>query len=844
MRHQFLGAALAVLLAATSALSAHAAAPVDTNKSRAADDSVIGLIVKFDNAVPSAALASTQEARTAQNTQAAAVRAANVARAVQHGGVALNHQRTLPTGAEVLHFDKPLPSAEAQRIARAIASGSGVRYAAPNRTIRTQAVPTDPLFNAQWGFQYVPGSVEGANFTSAWDVTKGVSTQTIGVVDSGIAKAQEDIAPQLRTHALFPNGGYDFITSATVADDGDGRDNDPQQATSLCGHGTHVSGTIAANTTFSGTGVGVAGAASSSKLLMARALNFSGSDADAIDAMLWLAGETVSGVAVNPNPVKVINMSFGGSGACGGAYQDAFDTLRANGVVPVVAAGNSGLDVSGSAPANCHGAVAVAASDIDGNLASFSNRGAGVTVTAPGASIVSTGGTTAGACTLSGTSMAAPHVTGAVALMQVAQPTLSPTQAPLAIRAGARAFPSASNCPGLQCGAGLLDARGSLDVLTSSTSRIGWFESAATVLESDGSVSFTVSRIGNASQAITASVMATDGTAVSGIDFGAPSPATLSWGAGDSADKTVTLPIIHRSGEQPARDFTIALTNPSSGVAVVAPTSVSIHINDVDCNTVTPISVGQTLAGDLGIANTTYCHGGVRGAEYNTVRYTFTGTAGDVVGFDVRSTTPGPAVLDTYVYLLAANRTILAENDDIQSGILRDSRIVHFTLPTTGTYYIDVTTWSPTSDATGTYNIHLFGCGSYEPGPTCNLDVDGDGVVDGNDALLATRRMLGLAGVALTDNMSFASCASRSAPTAIATFVDAQMNTSNLPMALDIDGDDKVLPLTDGLIFLRAMLGLPATAVVNGATAPGGTRTSWTNVRAYLNTSCGLTLSP
>ncbi len=712
MRHQFLGAALAVLFVATTAFSARAAALVDAFKARAADATVIGLIVKFETAVPNAAIASAPNARAAQSAQsiqAAALRAANIARASQRGGVALNHQRTLPTGAEVLHFDKPLPTVDAQRIASAVAGGSGVRYAAPNRTIRTQAVPTDPLFNTQWGFQYVPGTVEGANFTSAWDVTTGSSTQTIGIVDSGISKSHVELAPQIRTHALFPNGGYDFISDALSADDGDGRDNDPEHAVSACGHGSHVAGTIAAKTSFS-TGspdVGVAGGAPSSKVLMARALNSFGTDADAIDAMLWLAGESVAGVADNPNPVKVINMSFGGGGACGGAYQDAFDTLRSRGAVPVVAAGNEGGDVSGSAPANCRGALAVAASDPAGNLAWFSNRGAGVTLTAPGVSIISTGGTTSGSCPLSGTSMASPHVVAAVALLQAVQPVLTPSQAQLAIRAGARAFPLGSNCLGLQCGAGLLDARRSLDVVTGASSKVGWNEQTATVLESEGSVSFSVSRVGNIAQAVTVSVATVDGTAISGVDFGAVSAATLSWAAGDRSDKVVTVPIVHRAGEQTSRGFTIALSNPSSGASVVLPSSVSVRINDVDCATVTPIGMGQTLSGNLGVPSSTYCHSGVRGSEYNTVRYSFDGVAGDIVTIDVTSTTPGPAVLDPYVYLLDATRAILTENDDILSGRIRDARISQFTLPSTGRFYIDVTTWSPTVDAAGTYTLRL-----------------------------------------------------------------------------------------------------------------------------------------
>jgi len=350
MRHQLLRFAIALLLTVASAISALAEPFADRTKAAAPESNVIGLIVKFDGA------GSVSSARVAGSTaQANALRATNIAQAAQRGGVGLNHQRTLSTGSEVLHFDKALPLAEAQRIAVAVASAKGVRYAVPNRTIRTQATPVDPLFTQQWGYQFEAGTTEGANFVAAWDITKGVATQTLGIVDGGIAREHVELASQLRTHALFPNGGYDFMTDPASAADGDGRDGDPQQALASCGHGTHVAGTVAAKTSFSGASSdgGVAGGAPLSKLLIARALNTFGTDADAIDAMLWLAGESIAGVAVNPNPAKVINMSFGGSGACGGAYQDAFDTMISNGTVPVVAAGNDSGDVSSSAPANC-----------------------------------------------------------------------------------------------------------------------------------------------------------------------------------------------------------------------------------------------------------------------------------------------------------------------------------------------------------------------------------------------------------------------------------------------------------------------------------------------------------
>ena len=852
MRKQLLGGssaagyALAVLLAITLTASSPPAAsapPIPSSPSldaakRGEDaDATSTLIVKFEpsKTIGLSAIASRDGGVALANAVASRF------------GATLSHDRTLATGAELLRLDQAISIFDASALAAALARDPSVRYAVANRSIRTQQIPNDPQFAdvGQWGFKYSPGSIEGANFVGAWDITTGAAAQTIGIVDGGVARAHEELAPQLRVHPAFPLGGYDFINEALISGDGDGRDNDPTDTTANCGHGTHVAGTIAAETSFGGgrLGVGVAGGASSSKLLIARALNSFGSDADAIDAMLWLAGVAVSGVAINPNPVRMINMSFGGGGACGGAYQDAFDALRARGVLPVVAAGNSAADVSSSAPANCRGALAVAASDITGSLASFSNFGVGIAVTAPGVNILSTSGPLSGACTKSGTSMAAPHVTAAAALLQAKQPTLTVNQTQLAVRAGARAFPADSNCTAALCGAGLLDVGNSLDAVLGSVARIGWNEQAATLRENDGTVSFTVSRIGGLTQPASVAVIADNGTALAGVDFSPPSPATLNWAANDASDRTVTVPIIYRAGEQGVRAFSLRLNSPSGSTVVVAPAAVSVRITEVDCATVTPIAMGETKSGLLDLAHPeNYCHGGVRGPEFNTVRYSFNAVAGDVVSIDVTSTTAAPPVLDPYLYLLGPNREILAENDDIVSSKIRDSRIQQFRLTTTGTHYIDVTTWGSSADATGTYDVRLYGCGPYVAGATCNLDVDGDGIVDLTDAQLVLRRLLGFSGASLTASTTFRNCASRTTGANIAAFVDAQRLPVSNAIPFDIDGDGFVLPTTDGLMLLRAALGLSADAVVASATALGAPRRTWAAVRGHLNDVCAMGL--
>jgi serine protease len=821
------------------AFTASAVSPSDAAKVPA-ENVALGLIVKFDKA------ASARSATMNSPQSRAATLSAHAAR-IAGQSVRLSFNRELATEAELWQFDAPRPLAEAEALARSIAALPGVLYAAPNRKMFTQAVPRDAEYSAQWGFR-LNATEQGANFEAAWDVTRGNPNQTIGLVDSGIAKAHPELASQFRTHTLFPNGGYDFMKSAAAAGDGDARDNDPEQAPNGCGHGSHTAGTIAAQTAFGGgVGRGVAGGAPLSKVLMARSLDFSGEEADVIDGMLWLAGAPVPDVATNPNPVRLINMSLGGAGACGAAYADAVANLAARGTLVIAAAGNSNTDVSSFAPANCAGVVAVAANTVNGNRASFSNYGRGVTITAPGDSIYSTGGSEGENCYKSGTSMAAPHVSAALALAQTVNPSLSVNQSILSVKASARGFPTGSSCNNSDCGAGLLDARSLLDfVAPNAPVSVGWTSTSLSVRENDGSVTLPLTRIGAAGTALSVNVTNIEGTAASGVDFGAPVPSVVSWNAGDTSDRAVTIPILYRSGEQGARQFRVALTNATAGASIVAPSEANVRITEVDCNQVTPLNIGDTVVGTLGQTGTTYCHGGVRGPEYDTVRYRFTANAGDIVSIGLASTTPAAnGVLDPYVYLLDANLKVVAENDDIVNGSVRNSLIDGLEIPANGTYYVDATTWSPTTDKTGSYELRLKTCGVYAAGVTCNLDANGDARFDANDATMALRRMLGFSGGAMTVGIAHRSCASRTDASAIETFLDTQIKpaSQNELAAYDLDGNGAVDIATDGLMLLRVALKLSGNSVVTKAIGANATRSTWAAIRTYLNASCGLSLA-
>jgi subtilisin family serine protease len=170
--------------------------------------------------------------------------------------------------------------------------------------------------------------------------------------------------------------------------------------------------------------------------------------------------------------VRVINMSLGGSGACSAYQQSVIDQVTAKGVIVVVAAGNSNADVANYSPASCKNVIVVASYRHRGSgtaidKSSFSNYGTGVTISAPGEYISSTvfnGTTSLGSPvigTMSGTSMATPHVVGIVSLMLSVNPNLTYADVVKIIQATAKPYLSTTVCENSGkhiCGTGMIDA--------------------------------------------------------------------------------------------------------------------------------------------------------------------------------------------------------------------------------------------------------------------------------------------------------------------------------------------------------------------------------------------------
>jgi subtilisin family serine protease len=300
-----------------------------------------------------------------------------------------------------------------------------VESADPNYLRRLQVDPNDTSFGTQWALKNTgqSGGVVGADIsaTAAWNTTTGASTVVVGVMDTGVYLAHLDLAAN-----IWLNPGDSTVN--TVDEDGNAyvddingwdfvsNDNDPRDEQ---GHGTHVAGTIGA---VGNNDLGVSGVCWSVGIMALRAGDADGvfADADSIEAFYYAAAKKTAGTNL-----VALNCSFGG----GGFSSSLFDAIKAcsdAGILISCAAGNESNDndANPSYPASYDlaGIISVGSSTRSERPSSFSNYGASsVDLFAPGSEILSTYWSVAipnALATLSGTSMAAPHVAGAIALVR------------------------------------------------------------------------------------------------------------------------------------------------------------------------------------------------------------------------------------------------------------------------------------------------------------------------------------------------------------------------------------------------------------------------------------------
>lgn len=272
---------------------------------------------------------------------------------------------------------------------------------------------------------------------SSWDLGVTGAGQQIAVVDTGYTNH-----PDLDGNRV---NGYDVVSTAWQARDGDGRDTDPRDmgtwssSRNSSWHGTNVASIAVGQS----NGTGIVGIAPEAKFQPIRVLSYddSGSISDIADGIYQSAGGRVSGLPANTKPSTVINASLSYPGSCSSYMQDAINFAVNKGIPVVVASGNTGTPAINNAPGNCANVITVGATAlVSGNqvVTGYSNYGGAVDIVAPGgasgSSIFQAGnfGTTtvgsAGYVYKNGTSMATPQVAGAIALMKQANPNLNAYQ--------------------------------------------------------------------------------------------------------------------------------------------------------------------------------------------------------------------------------------------------------------------------------------------------------------------------------------------------------------------------------------------------------------------------------
>jgi serine protease len=558
-------------------------------------------------------------------------------------GLLLRDGRRLDAQTQVVHGQ----GLSSSQLRARLAADPDVESVVVDQRRHALAVVNDPLFPAQtdgvttptvgqWYLQAPPAGSAGStvavaglsaiNAVGAWATTHGSNTLTVAIIDTGVRFDHPDLVGKFWPG---PAGaaygyGYDFISDAGTAGDGNARDDDASDTgdwttTNECGrgvratdsswHGTQVSGLIAANTD---NGIGMASVGRDVMLLPLRALGKCGGfDSDIVAAMQWAGGLSVPGVPANQHPARVINLSLGGTDSGNDCvnlgYNAAVSQLAARGVVVVAAAGNE-EGLAAYIPAKCPGVIGVAAVRHIGTKVGFSSIGPELTIAAPGGNCVNLSGaclypllTTVNSGTTIpatntwsdsvnaslGTSFSSPLVAGTVALMLSVSPSLTPAQVKSALQATARPFPTsgAANdivthlpivaceapsstaqdecyCTTTTCGAGLLDVAAAVARAAATATPVPHITTPATTVEVGAALNFD----GTTSAAAS-------GRSVTGYQW------AISAGSGIAAITSATNAATARVATSGAGSFTVSLSvTDNLNIASAAPATQTVTV--------------------------------------------------------------------------------------------------------------------------------------------------------------------------------------------------------------------------------------------------------------------------